>query len=226
MTFELSDGEHLAASLAVAAMVWGWWRRPEGHGERSLLWAAAVAALPIALMALPSGLSTFLVGKEGLAEAATEGLLVGLAARAIVVRQPWIAVGAVALFLEEVDYLQWFTGSETPGWLEEAGSNSTRMNTHNLPGAEVAWRLGPLTAVALLSAHAWWPDSLRAFADRARLPLLHGGVLRAVGVLLVLALLTAVIEGEDSADECGELGAVLLVLLGWRSGPSIEVRDG
>jgi len=226
MTLELTDGEHLAAACAFAVMVWGWWRRPEGRSERSLLWAAAVAALPIALMVLPSALSTFLVGKEGLAEAATEGLLLGLAARAFVARQPWIVVGALALFLEEVDYLQWFTDTATPAWLEEAGSNSTRLNTHNLPGAEVAWRLGPLAAVALLSAHPRWPADLRVLADRLRLPLLHPGVLRAAALLLVLALLTAVIEGEDSADECGELGAVLLVALGWRSGPAMEVRDG
>ncbi|MCO4769223.1 MAG: hypothetical protein KDA24_04280 [Deltaproteobacteria bacterium] len=214
---EWTHVEHLAAAAAVAMLVVRLWPRTEGRDRRALLGAACLAAVPLLFVPLPAALEGFIVGKEGLVEVLTAGVLAGVAVRAFSQGAPWMALGSVAVLLEELDYGQWITAVVTPDWLVSAQSTSGNLNTHNLPGLEAAWRLVPLFVCVVLSLHARWPAALTGFAGRIRLPRLHASFLPAVVVLLVLAGGTALLAGGDQADEGAELAAVVLVALAWRA---------
>lgn len=209
--------EHVLGLLAVAVLIVNLWERPEARTAGWFVGAALLGLLPLLLSPAPL-LSTFVAGKEGLAELLTEGVLLALVVRAARERQPWIVVGAALLFLEEVDYGQWFLALQTPEVLGELGSKSGNLNTHNLPFVEILWRLGPLLAVVALSLRARWPESLRGRAEAARLPRLHPFLAGAAPLLHVCALISAAILGDHRVDEARELGDVLLVTLAWRLG--------
>jgi hypothetical protein len=211
--------EHLVAACAVAILVSRSWTRPGWREPKTLLAVVGLVFLPVAFLPLPAALGQFVVGKEGLVEVATAGLLGGLAARAFSARQPWVLLGAVALLLEEIDYAQWLTGVSTPGWLSSA-SGVDALNSHHLPGLEAVWRFGPVAACVALSLRARWPVSLSRLAARIRLPTLHPAFLPAVvGVALARAAV-ALLGARTEAGEVGELAMVALVALAWRSSAS------
>lgn len=209
--------EHVLGSLAVAVLIVNLWARPEGRTRGWFVAAALLGLLPL-LLAPAQALFAFIVGKEGLAEILTEGLLLALVVRALRERQPWIVVGAALLFLEEVDYGQWLFALPTPEILDALGSKSGNLNTHNLPLVEILWRLGPLLAVVALALRARWPESLRSLAAEARLPHLHPWLAGAAPLLHACALVSAALLGDNRVDEARELGDVLLVALAWRLG--------
>ena len=215
--FAWGEIEHLVAAMAVAALALQSWSSDVWRDGRSVHCAAFLAATPLVALVLPASAEAFFVGKEGLTEVITEGLLLALVVEGARRRQGWIALGALALLLEEADYGQWWSRVETPAWLEDAGSDSGNMNTHNIPVLQVWWRLGPLLACMLLAIRERWPERLEAFALSARLPSLHSAFVAAVGVQLVLSFLSAFVSGDDIADEAGELAAVAMVALAWRA---------
>jgi hypothetical protein len=201
----LPDALHLGALLAfgLAAARWS----PRGTPARLYLAAAAVLLpLPVVWTLGPDEL--LLTGKEGLLEAATEGLLLGLLIRAARARVWGLAGGAGLLLLEEIDYGQLFLGFPTPAWLLDH-SLSDRANLHNLPGS-LLWRLLPLGGALALSRPA-----LAARAP-AWLPRLQPGLAPAVLLALALGPAVMVLAGERRFDESAELAAVLLVTLAWQ----------
>jgi hypothetical protein len=208
---------HLVLVLGFTALARRLWPRPEARGPAAVLAAGALAALPALLSLLGAQLQLLVSGKEGLLEIVTEALLLTVLVRAAQTRQLWLAVGAAAVFLEEVDYGQWITRAPTPQWLADAGSRSGNLNTHNLPVAGALWRLGPLSAAALLGLRDSWPQPLGRLADRLDLPRLHRAVAPALLVVLLAGAVAWALLGNHVADESGELAAVLVVALGWRA---------
>lgn len=209
--------EHLLGSLAVAVLIVDLWERQEARTGGWFVGAALLGLLPLLLSPVPA-VSAFVAGKEGLVELLTEGVLLALVVLSVRSRQPWILVGATLLFLEEIDYGQWFFDLPTPEVLGALGSKSGNLNTHNLPFVEVLWRLGPLLAVVALALRARWPQSLRAWAATARLPRLHPWLAGAAPLLHVCAFVSVLLLGDNRVDEARELGDVLLVALAWRLG--------
>lgn len=213
----MQPAEHLAAAAAVCVIVVALWPRDGGRTSRSILSLSLIAALPVILAPLPQPIGSFVLGKEGLVEAVTAGLLGGVVWQAVRSRQGWLGLGAVAVLLEELDYGQWFSRLATPEWLAAAGSNTGNLNTHNLPYLGAAWRLVPLGACIALALRDRWPSSLDDLGERLHLPRLHASFAAAAPALLVLAGASALLASGDAADEAAELSAVALVALAWRA---------
>ncbi len=220
MTFASSlmePAEHLAAAAAVCVIVVAQWQGARWRSTRAVRTATAVAALPLLFVPFPDAIASFVLGKEGLVEAVTAGILAGLVWQAARSRQAWVGLGAVAVLLEELDYGQWFSRLATPEWLAAAGSGSGNLNTHNLPYFEAAWRLLPLGCCVALALRDRWPPPCLQLGQSLGLPKLHPSLAAVVPVLLVLAGASALLVSGDAADEAAELSAVMLVALAWRA---------
>lgn len=206
----LEPGEHLVILLATAVLLASWLGAPRPSPPRSWFVAAgAVAALPVFFGVLPQPTALLVVGKEGVIEAATAGVLAGLVLHAVRHRLPWVGCGAGLLLLEEVDYgLLWAVASAPPDFLDG------QFNTHNLPVIEALWRLVPLALVLLLAARGRWSVAWKARLAPLRLPRLEPHVPLGLATLLVGAVATWALMGEHVADESAELAAVLVVALG------------
>lgn len=204
----MSPLTHAAALCCVAlalAVVHGWWERWPGPPRRVLPALALLVTLPIPLLLL--GDDPAWSGKEGWIEAATEGVLLYGLGLGIVRRNPWVALGAALLLLEEVDYGQlFFNDWPTPALLGELGSRSGRLNTHNIPGVDAAWRLVP--ALGLLGLSLWQ-------RPRFGLPSLHRSTAVGLGLTLALSLPTLWLAGGDLWNESFELALATLAVLGW-----------
>jgi len=206
----LEPAEHLVILLATAVLLASWLASPRPSPSKSWFVAAgAVAALPVLFGVLPQPIVVLVVGKEGVIEAATAGVLAGLVLHAARHRLPWVGCGAGALLLEEVDYgFLWASASAPPDFLDG------QLNTHNLPVFEALWRLVPLALVLLLAARGRWPAAWEARVAPLRLPRLQPHVPLGLATLLVGAVATWALLGEHVADESAELAAVLVVAFG------------
>jgi len=212
----VSPWEHLFASAAAATLLVQLWHRPELRSGR-LAWAGLVALLPIFFWPLPIAVDEFVTGKEGVIEVFTSGVLGALLVRAWQQRQPWVGAGAALLLLEELDYGQWIFAVATPQSLLDAGSRSGNLNSHNLPGMEVLWRMGPLLLCVALALRERWPPHWEARAVAARLPRLHVDFVMGSFILLLSGLATLIVTSDQHMDESGELAAAVLVALCWRA---------
>lgn len=180
-------------------------------------WTAQARALLLgsaALVLVPALLPEAWSAKEGGLEAVTEGALLALVGLGLVRRNPWVALGALLLLLEELDYGQVLRPElSTPAILETLGSRSTRFNFHNIPGLDGAWRLLPMIALGWLS---------RVAAPPVGLPRLHRDTLLAVVVTLGLSLPAIFLVGDEVWNESFELALVAIAGVGWLA---VETRE-
>jgi len=202
----LSPALHLGIALALGLLA--------SLRPRSRPWSILAAGMSplLALLAVwrfgPE--ERWITGAEGLFEAVTAGLLLGLVLRGGWARQ-WLMAGmAAVLLMEELDYGQHLLGFATPGWLVAAGSRSTYTNLHNLPGS-IIWRLLPIVGLVWLSR-----PSQAERAQRLGLPTFHPLVLLGLPLTLACAAATGYHLGERRCDEVGEMALVALVYTAWR----------
>ena len=178
--------------------------------RRALVSASTLVLVPVPIVRmLPAAWADWLCGTEGAVEALTEGLLLGLTLRAVRLQQPWLALGAGILLLEEVDYGQKFLPIATPDFLLALPSRSDALNFHNLPGSGL-WRMLPLAALLVLARS---PGALTA---RLRLPVFAPGLRPALLTMLLLGVPTTLLSSPRMFNESFELAAVALVVLAWK----------
>ncbi len=210
----MSPLTHAAALSCVAvalALAHGWWARWPGPPKRVLPALALLVALPIPLLLVDDPAWS---GKEGWLEAATEGLLLYGLGLGVARKNPWVIVGAALLLLEEVDYGQlFFDDWPTPALLAELGSRSTRLNSHNIPGLDGAWRWVPMIGLLVLSL---WRR------PRFGLPDLHRSTAVGLGLALALSAPTLWLAGGDAWNESFELALAALAVLGWAAARGAE----
>lgn len=193
----------MVAVIGVASALLG---RPTGRWSL-LVVPAAVVLCPLALTRMP-----WVVGPEGVVEALTAGLLVGLAVRGRKVK--WLAAAAGVLLLEELNYGQVLLGFETPAFLGPVPATDGQLNFHdNALGG--LWMLIPLLSLLAVSRRP-------ALAERFSLPHFHPWTWTGITALLVLTPLVSFLAGGQVANEGFELGAVALVTLAWApEGPAL-----
>ncbi len=177
------------------------------HASRRGLpaWSAPVAGalvlLPCAGLVLSPSLDLLVFGKEGVLEAATEGVLVALVVVALGRRVWWMAALACLLLLEEVDYGQIFLDFATPEWVGRVpGTWTPQLNFHNLPGAWLVWRVLPTAGLLWL-----W-----------RRGVFGPGTGLGVGLAALLSLPTIWLAGGEDWNESIELAQVAVVWVCWR----------
>lgn len=198
-------------ATALAARTWS-------TPPKSPLAASLLVLLPVpAGLLLPVAWTDWLCGTEGAVEALTEGLLLGLALRALRHRQPWLALSACLLLLEEIDYGQKLFPIATPDFLLALPSQSDAFNFHNLPGNGL-WRLLPVVGLLALSRP---PGPL---VTRLRLPEFSTEVRLALLALVPLSIATLLLSSPREFNESFELAAVALVVAGWRPARADERR--
>jgi hypothetical protein len=205
---------HLVVIIVVAVgYVRGADRFP--HGSRAgYLLLGAVAGLPLLTLGLSPATRAYVVGTEGLVEAVTEGLLAGVALRAGRRRYWGMALGALLLFVEEINYGFLFVpggGPATPSWL---ASRSGQFNFHNTPYLDWLWKPLPLLLFFVWS-HPRVPRWLSAVRDRLGVPPLdpswRWGLLTAFGLLAVVHRAV----GPRAANEAAELAFVAVLAFAW-----------
>lgn len=199
---------HLLAILATAVAAGPLLRRaaPRCSGRLQLVVFGAV------VLAAVTPLPAWVFGKEGLAEACTEGLLLAICIRAGRERQILMALAAFVLLAEELDYGQVLLGFETPAFLRPQGSRSTQLNYHNFGMAQSMFRLVPAALVLMLATRRF--DGM---AERFRLPTLDVTAKPALVLSIAAAVLVGTLHSHDRvADELVELLAVGVVANAWR----------
>lgn len=182
-------------------------------GRWSLLAVPAVVALsPLAFQWAP-----WVAGPEGVLEALTAGLLLGLVVRGR--SSPWLAVAAGVLLLEELNYGQVLLGFPTPSFLGELPATDGQLNFHdNALGG--LWRLVPLLVMLGVSRRP-------ALADRFNLPRFNEWTWTGITAVLVLTPLVSLLASGQVSNEGFELAVVCLATLAWtpRADPAPATKE-
>lgn len=182
--------------------------------------AGMTALLPLILTVYDPPWLRRALETEGLVEALTELLLVGLAFAGIRRRSWWIVLGALVLVAEEVDYGQRLFGFETPTLVDQLSPRNDRMNLHNIPYLEWFWRPLPPILVALLGRRPWprgEPLLVRWGAPAFHVDAWQGLLLAVIGTALCARL------EHRASNEALELAMVLVVACAWR--PPARARN-
>lgn len=201
-------GAHLALLVISALLVARW--RPVPSRALALA-VGALVALPLPLVAIWPD-EALITGTEGVVEAVTAGVLLALFVRGVRARAPWIALPAVVLLAEELDWGQLVFGFATPPWVAALGSRSDQLNFHNLDGLDWLWEPLPLVILLVLAGAR---GQVRAWADRLGLPLFAASLRWGVLALALFGVPTALFAGGRRFDEASELVMVLLVWTCW-----------
>lgn len=200
---------HLVVLLLAACAFVLWLRRPAPRF--GAVGTVLVAFLPVLSAPFLGPWQTAILGTEGAVEAVTEGGLLALLGWAVLVRNPWMVVGAAWFLLEEIDYGQYFLSFETPGFAWLDGSRTDRLNFHNGP-LSIVWRAVPLGVVLFSAVRA---ERVVAWRERWRFPAFGATAWTGGALAIVLAFAVAAWLGERIADEAFELAMVSLVCATW-----------
>ena len=182
---------------------------PRGAGLCIAAVAGAIAVLPWLTLPLSPPTRALLIGTEGAVEAFTAGLLLATVVLASLRGLPLLAVAALVVLLEEVDYGMPLLGYPDPAVMQSWGMLPGRFNFHNGPGSGL-WRLVPLGTLLWLS----YPGS-DALARRLRLPSLHARSYWALPVMALAGYGTLRWLGPRALDESMECAFVALFLSAW-----------
>lgn len=209
--------QHLALHLGVllASAVAALWVRWPPWSWKAIL--GGYAALVAVGWAVP-GVGEVLNGKEGVAEALTEGVLLAWCVGAVRARLPIAAVIGAVLLLEEVDYGQLFLRFPTPELVDRLSATSDAMNFHNAPWLDWIWRPGAFGLVWALSVprvreHRWLRRPVAWGLPTFRT--LHCFF----GYVLVLGMGTALLLGGAVVDELHEAAMVCGAFALWQQRP-------
>ena len=214
---EMSPLVHALTLFTVGTVSAGWMRNnaPRCRAE----WTGALALAALVLPPLLGQWNAFIFGAEGLMEALTAGILLGILLQSVRLRAPWILFASLLLLLEELDYGQVLFGFSKPSWniLEETST----LNFHNT-SLSLLWRAVPLGGIVVLSLPAvrQWP-----LTQHLRLPHFHATTWRGVIPLLIGTLAIGLVHGERMADESFEWAAVTLVMAMWLKQPTAAAAE-
>lgn len=182
--------------------------------------AGLLALLPLGLRVADPAWLRRALGTEGAVELATELALLGLAGLGLRRRAWWIALAAVVLLAEEVDYGQSLFGYATPAAVDAWSPRNDRMNLHNIPALEWLWRPLPMLAMVALARRPWRRGE--ALLERLGAPRFHAAVWQGLALAVAGAALAAWFEPR-AANESLELALVVVVAVSW-IGPDAAAR--